>query len=86
MLYVFTGNGNGEALYDKKVVEISDSISRDEVQTFIDEWKENKAPSEALDQFGDIDFEKMSINDVVALFPDKWDVTVTDYRGDVIFI
>lgn len=84
MMYVITGNGSGESLYDKQLIEL-ESTNEEEVQQWADEWRQS-LPDDKLDQFGDINPNAVSIEDIVEAMPTKWQPILTDKQGSCLFL
>lgn len=84
MLYTITGDGCGETIYDKQVIEI-DNVTEEEVQHWGDMWVDS-LPDEKLDVYGDLDFTKVGIEEVVEAMPEHWNAHLTGKKGSTLFL
>lgn len=84
MLYTIVGNGCGETIYDKQVIEI-EGATEEEVQAWGDAWRE-ALPDDKIDCYGDLDFTKMTLEEVIAEMPKEWQVMTTGKQGSCLFL
>lgn len=85
MLVEVIGDGSGEQEYGGRMVKIDDSVSQQEVYAWGDKIRD-AAEDEYKDKFGDIDPEKMSLEELVKRMPESWHAEVTDYVCGAIFV
>lgn len=83
MLYTIVGNGCAETIYDKQVVSID--ANEEEAQAWGDEWIA-QLDEEKKDQFGDLDFTKVGIEEVVEAMPVHWNAKIIGQQGSCLFL
>lgn len=84
MIVTFTGNGSCTTLYDDDAIEI-DVTSWEEAQKWATETVES-LPDGQKDQFGDIDPEKVRLDDLIALMPKSWNARKLGVKASTLFV